>query len=86
MQLVVLIPAYQNVLLCVNALSSCRVLYISVHRGNGFYPGTGHVEEVGTGDGRGFTLNVPWLKARSTLHALQPEVQPLLSGVRSRLL
>ena len=42
----------------------CRVMYVSIHRGNGFYPGTGHVEEVGVGAGRGFTLNVPWLKVR----------------------
>jgi acetoin utilization deacetylase AcuC-like enzyme len=51
---------------CDALLWSCRVLYISIHRGNGFYPGTGHVEEVGVGDGRGFTLNVPWLKVCRT--------------------
>ncbi|BBL81013.1 hypothetical protein RxyAA322_28670 [Rubrobacter xylanophilus] len=35
------------------------VLYLSVHRGGLFYPGTGHPEEVGEGSGRGFTVNVP---------------------------
>jgi acetoin utilization deacetylase AcuC-like enzyme len=35
-----------------------RVLYVSTHQFP-FYPGTGHVEEVGVGEGEGFTLNVP---------------------------
>ena len=29
-------------------------------RGAGFYPGTGHTQEVGEGAGRGRTLNLPW--------------------------
>jgi histone deacetylase 6 len=37
------------------------VMYISLHRyGNGFYPGTGGMEEVGKGAGTGYTVNVPW--------------------------
>jgi acetoin utilization deacetylase AcuC-like enzyme len=35
-----------------------RVLYVSTHQ-HPFYPGTGAAEEVGTGEGRGFTVNVP---------------------------
>ncbi len=35
-----------------------RVLYLSVHQ-SPFYPGTGAVGEVGEGEGRGFTVNVP---------------------------
>jgi acetoin utilization deacetylase AcuC-like enzyme len=35
-----------------------RVLFISTHQFP-HYPGTGAVEEVGKGDGRGFTVNVP---------------------------
>jgi acetoin utilization deacetylase AcuC-like enzyme len=35
-----------------------EILYYSTHR-YPFYPGTGAVEEVGEGDGRGFTINVP---------------------------
>jgi len=38
------------------------VMYVSLHRGNGFYPNTGDIHEVGTGKGAGFTLNVPWPK------------------------
>ena len=39
------------------------VLYLSVHR-SPFYPGTGTAREVGDGEGRGLTVNVP-LPARS---------------------
>jgi acetoin utilization deacetylase AcuC-like enzyme len=35
-----------------------RVLYVSSHQFP-FYPGTGALDEVGEGDGRGFTLNLP---------------------------
>jgi acetoin utilization deacetylase AcuC-like enzyme len=35
-----------------------RVLYVSSHRFP-FYPGTGDLDEVGEGDGRGFTVNLP---------------------------
>jgi acetoin utilization deacetylase AcuC-like enzyme len=34
------------------------VFYASIHE-DGLYPGTGHVEETGVGDGAGTTLNVP---------------------------
>jgi acetoin utilization deacetylase AcuC-like enzyme len=35
-----------------------HVLYVSTHQ-SPFYPGTGDVEEVGEGEGRGYTVNVP---------------------------
>ena len=41
-----------------------RVLYVSTHQFP-FYPGTGAAEEVGTGEGTGFTFNVP-LEAGAT--------------------
>jgi acetoin utilization deacetylase AcuC-like enzyme len=34
------------------------VLYVSTHQEN-WYPGTGHWDEVGEGDGEGHTLNIP---------------------------
>jgi acetoin utilization deacetylase AcuC-like enzyme len=34
------------------------VLYASIHQGN-FYPGTGALEDVGSGAGEGFTINLP---------------------------
>jgi acetoin utilization deacetylase AcuC-like enzyme len=40
------------------------VLYVSLHQ-YPFYPGTGAADEVGTGAGRGFTVNVP-LEAGAT--------------------
>jgi len=40
-----------------------QVLYLSAHQ-SPFYPGTGRADEVGEGEGRGFTVNVP-LPARS---------------------
>ena len=35
------------------------VLYFSTHQFP-FYPGTGALDEIGAGAGRGFTVNVPW--------------------------
>lgn len=35
------------------------MLYLSVHRGGYFYPGTGRAKEVGEDAGEGFTVNVP---------------------------
>ena len=35
------------------------VLYVSTHQ-YGIYPGTGAAEDVGTGEGRGFTVNIPF--------------------------
>ncbi len=34
------------------------VFYTSIHE-DGLYPGTGHIEETGEGDGEGTTLNIP---------------------------
>ncbi|NPA39837.1 MAG: histone deacetylase [Thermodesulfobacteria bacterium] len=41
--------------------SDPEVLYFSTHQ-YPYYPGTGHYREIGTGEGRGYTLNIP-LKA-----------------------
>ena len=38
--------------------SNPDVLYISLHQ-YPYYPGTGAADEIGSGDGRGFTVNVP---------------------------
>jgi acetoin utilization deacetylase AcuC-like enzyme len=38
--------------------SDPSVLYFSTHQ-YPYYPGTGHAEEVGRGEGKGFTVNVP---------------------------
>lgn len=52
-----------------------EVLYLSTHR-SPFYPGTGAVQEVGSGEGRGLTVNVP-LPARSG----KEEYEAAFSGV-----
>jgi acetoin utilization deacetylase AcuC-like enzyme len=38
--------------------SDPHVLYLSTHQ-SPFYPGTGEADEVGRGDGKGYTVNVP---------------------------
>jgi acetoin utilization deacetylase AcuC-like enzyme len=40
--------------------SDPSVMFFSIHRyGHGFYPGTGAVDETGTGPGLGYTINAP---------------------------
>lgn len=38
------------------------IMYVSLHRGGGFYPGTGAPVEVGGGAARGTNLNVAWTR------------------------
>jgi acetoin utilization deacetylase AcuC-like enzyme len=38
--------------------ASAQVLYVSIHQ-SPLYPGTGAGSDVGSGEGRGFTLNLP---------------------------
>ncbi len=40
--------------------ASPHVLYVSTHQ-SPYYPGTGLADDVGLGDGRGFTVNIPLL-------------------------
>ncbi|GAA6044078.1 hypothetical protein JCM8097_005022 [Rhodosporidiobolus ruineniae] len=60
------------------------ILYISLHRhGNGFYPGGdyGAKESVGSGAGRGFSVNIPFLKEgmgdADYIYAFQQIVMPI---------
>lgn len=67
--------------------SDPRVLYISLHRyENGkFYPGTkyGLAQEVGEGDGEGFSLNIPWktggVKDGDYMYAFNRVIMPVIS-------
>ena len=65
-----------------------RVLYVSTHQFP-FYPGTGAADEIGAGDGRGFTVNIP-MQAGSTDadYALvhRDVVRPVLDEFRPQLL
>lgn len=36
-----------------------RVMTVSFHKYGDFFPGTGDIDEVGEGKGRGYSLNVP---------------------------
>ena len=60
------------------------VLYVSTHQ-TGIFPGTGDVDFHGTGDGRGFTVNLPFLSGcgDSTFQAAYADVIiPILSQFR----
>jgi acetoin utilization deacetylase AcuC-like enzyme len=57
-----------------------RVLYVSLHEWP-LYPGTGRLDDIGTGPGTGTTCNVP-LPARATgdvyLHAFDDVIEPIV--------
>jgi acetoin utilization deacetylase AcuC-like enzyme len=59
--------------------SSAEVLFISLHQ-HPLYPGTGYVEELGEGEGRGFTVNIPLPPGtgdESYLRAIEEIVLPI---------
>jgi acetoin utilization protein AcuC len=62
------------------------VLTISIHeRGDRLFPGTGFVEEIGEGEGRGFSVNLPLDVFTDTsvyLPAFEQVVPPLLGAFR----
>ena len=63
------------------------VLYVSTHQ-FGIYPGTGPAEDIGTGEGRGFTVNVPFTAGcgdASYSAALDTVVEPILEQFRPDL-
>jgi acetoin utilization deacetylase AcuC-like enzyme len=74
-----------------------RVLPVSLHQDNFYPPGEGAVDEVGEGDGRGYTLNVPLPPGSGVgayeaafervvlpaLDAFEPELIYLAAGVDS---
>src|SRR5213083_913291 len=63
---------------------SASVLYLSTHE-YGIYPGTGPAEDVGEGEGRGFTVNVPFAAGcgdASYLAAHDRVVEPIVEQFR----
>jgi acetoin utilization deacetylase AcuC-like enzyme len=63
---------------------SPAVLYISTHQ-FGIFPGTGPADDVGTGEGRGFTVNVPFSAGcgdASYRVAFDAIVEPILTQFR----
>ena len=64
-----------------------RVLYVSLHQFP-LYPGTGHVEEAGGGEGKGYTINVPLSPAAGPsvyADAFEQVVIPVLEGFAPEL-
>jgi len=62
--------------------NDASVLYLSTHQ-YPFYPGTGGVGEIGEGEGRGFTVNVPWPGGRGDDDYLAAFRRVLLPIVRA---
>src|SRR6058998_674319 len=63
---------------------NASVLYLSTHE-YGIFPGTGLAEDVGTGDGRGFTVNIPFSAGcgdASYLAAHDRIVEPIVEQFR----
>ena len=60
------------------------VFYASIHRFP-FYPGTGAADEIGTGRGRGFTLNIPLVAGEGDaafLRATEEQIVPAIDDYR----
>lgn len=62
-----------------------KVLYISIHRNDNFYPFfSGDAEECGQGQGLGFNVNIPWKAAKEGdadyMAAFEHVVEPVLSS------
>jgi acetoin utilization deacetylase AcuC-like enzyme len=65
--------------------STDEVLYISLHEDPTGFPGTGFPEEVGEGEGLGFTINIPFpyeTSDRIYLKALREIVEPIIRQYR----
>ncbi|MCC6522000.1 MAG: histone deacetylase [Polyangiaceae bacterium] len=68
-------------------LARSDVLFMSLHQFP-FYPGTGALEEVGAGEGRGFTVNVPFPEGRGNAdyaRALEDVLAPIAAAYRPEL-
>jgi len=68
--------------------SDARVLYFSTHQ-YPFYPGSGALDEVGDGEGRGFTVNVPLNPGHGDeeyVAIFQNLVQPLARAYKPELI
>jgi len=65
-----------------------EVLYFSTHQ-YPFYPGTGRAEEVGTGAGKGYTVNVPLPGGQGDqdyLHIFREVLEPAVQGFHPGLI
>jgi len=71
-------------------LYSEPILKISLHRiGPFFFPGTGFVDEIGEGEGKGYSVNIPLPRGTDDdayLYAFDEVVPPLLRSYRPQIL
>ena len=66
-----------------------KILYVSLHQDPTWFPGTGFEDEVGSGDGRGFTVNIPlpFLVGDDIyLRAMRELVGPIVRQYRPQLI
>ncbi len=67
-----------------------KVLTISFHRyGFWFYPGTGWIDEIGSGEGKGYSVNVPLPAGtcdETFLYAYREVVPPLIRSYKPELI
>ena len=64
------------------------VLYVSTHQAN-WWPGTGRLEETGTGEGRGTTVNLPFpagLRDAKYLRLYEAVVEPVIRRFQPELI
>lgn len=65
-----------------------QVLFISLHQSPAF-PGTGNLEEIGLGEGLGFTINVPMPRGQNEFdyaHILDRMVRPLAEAYQPEII
>ena len=68
--------------------NSSSVYYISIHQ-YPFYPGTGHLEDRGSGEGEGYNLNIPLpagVGDQEYLRAFSKKIVPVLESFNPCLL
>jgi acetoin utilization protein AcuC len=69
---------------------SDQVLTISIHEsGQYLFPGTGHVQEIGSGDGTGYSVNIPlapYTQDAAWHAALDEVIPPLVSAFKPDVL
>ncbi len=69
--------------------SSDQVLYVSLHEDPTSFPGTGFANEVGEGEGRGFTVNIPFPYQTGDsiyLRAVKEIVVPVISQFKPQFI
>jgi acetoin utilization deacetylase AcuC-like enzyme len=66
-----------------------QVLYISLHQDPRGFPGTGFINEVGQGEGLGYTVNIPlpfWANDQIYLKAVEEIVMPIIKEYKPEFL